>query len=416
MAHIPRGRVITAAFAAFFCILLFLTGCSADTSQPMSAPAANPAANPAALIPDRATDGLFVIAGDHANVPKPSLPAEAAPLVRATILAGQPIGIVALDGDPKLVQPGTVYPVDKVNPSRTEKSLEAAVASLNSSIHSLSAQTPGNDVVAAINLAANAAKAAGRTSATILVLDSLLADTGSLNLTPNGMSMVDPAEMAKHIVSSGGIADLKGLHFLLVGAGYGTGAQKSLSNNQMENIRNIVTATLTAAGASTATVVSIAMTGDASQSQLPVTPVPVIPPKPYDLPLSQDGKLQGSIVFDSASSIRFVGGTADFVDLDAASKQLYNIAEWLNAEKKVRRIMISGTISSGGIPDSTDSDHLSLRRAQAVFEILRQTGVSDSQMEVEGLGYTASPPDIIDGRYDLTAAAANRTIRIKQLP
>lgn len=411
MAPTIHGRGITAAFTASSCVLLFLTGCAADTSQPMSAPAANPAA----LIPARAADGLFVIAGDHANVPEPSLPAEAAPLVRATILAGQPIGIVALDGDPKLVQPGTIYPLDKANPSRTEKSLEAAVSSLNATIHSLTAQTPGNDVVAAINVAADAAKAAGRTSATILVLDSLLADTGSLNLTPNGMSLVDPAEMAKHIVSSGGIADLEGLHFLLVGAGYGTGAQKSLSYIQLENIRNIVTATLTAAGAATTTVVSIAMTGDASQSQLPVTPVPVVSPKPYDVPLSQDGKLQGSLVFDNASSVRFAGGTADLVNPGAASQQLHDVAAWLKADM-VRRIMISGTISSGGIPDSSDSEHLSLRRANVVLEILRQAGVSDSQMEVEGLGYTASPPDIIDGRYDLAAAAANRTIRIKQLP
>jgi outer membrane protein OmpA-like peptidoglycan-associated protein len=353
-------------------------------------------------------DGVMLIIGAHRDVPAPSLTPAQDPrvtcLVEAAIKAKKPVSIVVATGQPGVIRvkllngAGSLAQQDSPWVSQDLQRVAAKVAAARP-------ESAGADDLAALAVAADAARAAGTPHAWLVLLDSGLDDRGALDFTVPGMLAATPAEVAGQLRGDGELPPLRGFTVVLAGLGYTAPPQVLPSAKWRGNITAIWTAVTVAAGAR-AEVIPVPVQGSPIRTDEPVEQAPVPAEEPV-MPVSGH-----TFVFDGESAARFLPNSTAFADPAAARRALSRFAVWLAADPARQARLVGTTADVGPI---TGQVRLSLRRADRVREELVALGASAAQISVKGVG-SAFPqfrPDRSpSGTLLAGPAALNRSVRI----
>lgn len=391
-----------ALVVAWVLLSLIVSGCGGEGSTPGPDVVSTDAAD-VHCVPATA---LALVVGVHRNMPKPDVPAPLGCLLRSTILAGHPVAVIVVDGNPRLVLPPTRFPLNTRNKVAMSDDVNAAVRTVVGSVHGASARADGSDLLAAVGTAADALRSLpsgntvpGRPLGDIVVLDSGLSDRGDLSFTVPGMLGAAPAEVADAL--RGRLPDLHGFRAELVGMGYTSPPQSALGVAERTQVADVWRAVLARAGAEVH-LNPLPRSGPPPDTTFRVTPLPVAvtPVDPCQF-----------TVYTDASPVSFARGTTTLRDEAAALVTLRPLAGWLAGDRD-RHVTLTGTASSEG--DAAVNTALSAGRAATVRDLLVRLGASSEQISVVGKGYIASPPDRrSDGGLDPAKAALNRSVRVE---
>ena len=384
----PRQRL--GILGLLLVVSVTLVGCSTAPAAPVKGCDAFP--------------GVIFVVSVHANAAAPDLTPVLACRLGATIRAGAPVGIITVDGTPNVLVPPTVFDIKANNPNAAQSKIKAAEGAVIRAIQETKANSNGDDLLGALHLAADSAATSTPKVGQLIILDSGLPDTGSLKMTDPGMTQADPKEVVDFLSQSGALSadSFKDLSVQLVGFGYVTSPQKTLSTGQSDRVKQIFTAVLTAGGAKV-DVVAYPRKGPGPKTQYTTKTVEVEASQVFE---PSAGK---TFVFGDTSPLRFQPNRAKFIDSKAAEAALAKLAAWIAPGTK-HHITVTGTTASG---DPVWCKQLSEERAAAVMEALVRLGANTSAIEPRGAGYAANPPDHdTSGHFDPAAAALNRTVVI----
>jgi OOP family OmpA-OmpF porin len=352
--------------------------------------------------------GVVLVVGAHRDVPAPALVPSQDPrvacLIGAAIRHKKPVMIVVADGQPKVIRPtlanGTGSLAQQNSPwvSQDLGRVEAAVAAARP-------DSAGADDLAALVVAADAARAVGARRAWLVLLDSGLDDRGALDFTVPGMLAAVPAEVAGQLKRDGDLPPLHGFTVVLAGIGYTSPPQVLPSAKWRNNITAIWKAVAAAARARVE-VIPVPVQGRSVRTSEPVEPVPVPAEQPV-MPVT--GR---TFVLNGESAARFLPNSTAFADPVAAARLLRRFARWLAADP-VRHAWLVGTTADVG--PMVGQVKLSVRRAGLVRAELVALGASFAQISVRGVGsdFPQFKPDRSpSGTLLAGPATLNRTVRI----
>jgi len=380
------------AFAA-----LLVTGCSSLSevvgARTMAASSCGP------------SQGVVLIIGAHRDAPAPSLDERSWCQVAAAISAGKPVLIVVAAGQPELITPKLVSVHGGTLAQQDSPRVQQDVQRVQAAISAARPNSPGVDDLAALAVAADAARAAGISHAELLLLDSGLDERGALDFTVPGMVAATPSEVASQLKNSGNLPHLHGFTVLLVGLGYTSRPQEPLPAKWRNNVSAIWAAVVEFAGARLE-IIPEPTQGASVRTSEPVKLVPV----PTDQPVKP--ALRTHIVFNGESPVRFKPNSTVFADPAAAAKALTPIASWLAADPS-RHAWLVGTTADVG--PMTGQIALSKSRAGRVQDELVALGASPAQVSAKGVGsdFPQFTPDRAPAGALLAGPATlNRSVRI----
>jgi OOP family OmpA-OmpF porin len=353
-------------------------------------------------------DGVALIIGAHRDAPAPSLTSSPDPqvtcLVQAAINAKKPVWIVVASGQPTVIHlnlphgGGSLAQQNSPWASQDLQQVEAKVAGARPG-------SAGADDLAALDVAADAARAADAPHAWLVLLDSGLDDRGYLDFTVPGMLAAAPAEVVGQLRGNGELPQLHGFTVVLAGLGYTAPPQVLPSAKWRGSITGIWRAVTAAAGARV-TVIPVPAQGPSVRTDEPVRQVPV-PTAPPIRPVP--GR---TFVFDGESAARFLPNRTAFADPAAAKLALARFATWLAAGPARHAWLVGTTADVGPMAGQVT---LSLRRADRVGQELVTLGASAEQISVRGVGSDFSqftPDRSPSGTLLAGPAALNRSVRI----
>lgn len=383
-------------------LLVLLAACTPASGEPATGAGTEPGTAAIACTDEQPAGGeaLILLVGTHGNAPGPDVPAMLACEIRATLQGGDPVAVVALDGDPAVV--GTIrFASTAQNDTARGDDMTAAEKQVLDTVRGARATSDGSDLVAGLNVAADTATSLGSPHARIVVIDSGLPDRGALNMTTPGMIAADPSEVAGFLAGQHALDKVKGMTVDLIGIGYTTSPQQSLTPAMVANLTDILRQSLREAGA-TVRVRHAPRTGKAPDTPFTTVPAP--------LPASPQFTPNRTTVYRDTSALGFLPDTAVLRDPAAARTVVSDLAAWLRANPD-RRARITGTCASDGT--KAGRQRLSSERAERIKALLIDLGVNPDQVTTVGAGYIADPPDRRpDGSFDPAKAALNRSVRI----
>lgn len=368
----------------------------------------NPARDcPATPLPP-APQALVVVVGVHANAPAPALPAAAAPTLQAALAAGSPVSVIGLDGSPAVIPTGTAS-----IPTSTCDAFNAALAGLTnaviSTITTATADSDGNDLYAALALAADTVHSTARKGGAVLVIDSGLAerDTSPVNFAQPGMTRTDPAQVAEFAATNQPL-DLSGLTVTFYGLGQTSPPQPALSPAEISTVTAIWTQIADRSGATHTEAVPSPRTGPAATTRHSTRVTPTDAGPTFTPPTASEPT---ETTF-SNNDIHFDFDSAHIANAKAAAKALAPLARWL-AEDPAHRVTLRGRTDSSG--SNAYNKQLAGRRADSVKKLLLtiESGIRARQIDTvaDGSAFAGAIPDTRpDGTLDPAAAAANRHV------
>lgn len=331
-----------------------------------------------AYMPQACTENgpvVFVVSGRQ-NSPAPVLTGAMQSAAATAVREGSAIGLVGLDGRPRLIVAGTFR-----DPGANLVALQAAqqtfLNSLTSAVEHTRAEFPGADVLDALNVAGHAIRAACPHGGTIYLEDSGLQVGGQVNFRQPGLLSAAPADVVSFLARQHDLPYLTGTTVILAGLGDTALPQAPLSISQQANVTAIWTAIAKAGGAASVRVDPAPLTGPAPGHVPPVLLVTVPAARAWT-------PSDPSYVFPDSGPVGFQPNTAVFRDPAAARAALQRLAGYLAADPSAR-IELTGTTARWGTFawDLT----LSKQRAETVKAALVQLGASSGQIKTQGLGW-----------------------------
>jgi outer membrane protein OmpA-like peptidoglycan-associated protein len=399
-SHSRHLRRVTTAAATLATLLAVIasTGCSSSPANDPSKSDAQSAAQTASE-----PDSLMLVVSVHANVSAPDVPVELASTLETAIRAELPIAVIAVDGDPAVSWSSGDYEITDANPAASDADVQSVTGAVITAVRGTVADSNGSDVMQGIRVARDKATANGSTHPLIVVIDSGLSDTGSIDFTVPGLTLAEPTEVSAQLTDV--LPELSGSSVLLVGFGYAVAPQRPLSPRQTETVAAVWTAALTDAGASVSLLPVPRSDAGPDTAFTTRTVEPSIAP-------AVEVTAPEPAVFDEASSLSFLPGTAEFRDPGAAATTLADIASAL-ASAPDRSVHIMGTTAGTDTIESQIA--LATSRANAVRDGLVGLGVDPTRIDAVGVGtqWDGYVYDVLpDGTLDPGTAALNRTVRI----
>lgn len=376
-------RIISkaASIVAAVVIAAGISACSADLST--AAPAECPA-----------YDGVMLIVAVHQGASAPDLTTDVVCRVTSTIAAGKPVGVIALDGAPRVVIAPTVFPISGSNDARRTALVARARGTLISAIHGLSAKSDGSDLLAALILASAAARTATVPIHDVVALDSGISDRG-VDFTATGMTTAGASTIADRALATGNVTPktFADQRYALVGFGYSVKPQSDLAEVQKIAIRNDW-AEIIRRGGGIADSVPVPRVGAGPKTKFVSGKVAPLPAPDWTQP-----------VVLQESDVRFALGSDSYTDGPAVTKALTAIAQQIIAGGQV--ITITGTASRNGATSNTADLDLGRRRATQVENSLLALKVPQALLRVASVGHDwcGFTPETTPG-----SDAANRTI------
>lgn len=373
----------------------------ASTALALAGCAGQVAAAPGPLLPHG--DGIELVIGTHANQPSPELPAPVLARVRSAVRAERAVGVVTVEGSPRVLQPPLPMSVTGTTSDERAASDRRNVESVTALVRTARPSTAGADLLTSLVKAADAARTAPDPVHRIVSIDNGLSDRGPVDFTVRGMTDATAKDVAAALLKKGTITatTFKGLTVELMGLGTTASPQAKLPESQVRALTAIYSA-LVRAGGGTPVITTVRWSGSPIQT---TRAVKIIGNADNQVALG------GTSALGDGSSVAFTPGTATFRDPAAARRLLTPLAKWLPPGTGHRAVVV-GTTSSEGAASKASDLKLSKERAQAVKDVLTALGADGNRIEVEGKGYIADPPDRVKGVLDPAKAAQNRVVRI----
>lgn len=379
-----KSIIIVIVYSLAFMIISTLTACGEQNS---SVPVA-----------------VAVVIGNHANSRAPNLASqEIGKIVQAATSSYGFVSIVTLDGSPELVGGCLINPPQaglaksKLNQIATEQSRR-----ILSSISTVKASHPEVDTLAALEVARRSfASAPQGSSRNIVVLDSGLSTTGSLNFQKSDFLDADPSALADYLNAQKEIPNFSGITITWMGLGDIAEPQKSMSAAQRANLKQIWTAIIEKTGGNVIFLDTISG-GDNPVKDYPEVSVVSLLSAP-----SQTFDNSGAVAF---RNIQFIGDTAEYTNPEEVNNILKPVAEYMKSNPGFAAMVIGST---AGEKDKEFCLRLSSERADAVRDTLVSLGASESQIKAIGLGFNDPwhiPDTSTDGTLIESVAAQNRKV------
>lgn len=349
-----------------------------------NSPAVPAAVSGPAVMPTGCGDGgptVLAVAG-HANTPAPALTTKMREAVAGAATAATPVGLVSVEGVPRLVEAGAVA-ADPPSDTVREANQSAFVTGVTEAVRGLRATSPHADYLGATQTAADAVRAACATGGTVYLAGSGLQDTGALDFSKSELLGADPQEVVEFLRTHRQLPDLTGIAVFLVGIGATAAPQAPLDHASRSNLTAIWTEVFKAAGATGVSVDTSPLGGPAPADVPEVTPVTV--PAHQAFPATCRVR---DFVLPDTGPVGFLPNVATFRDPVTAEAGLRSVADALNACPGAM-ITLTGTTSSAGpqTPEGAAGRRaLSVDRAEAVKSLLVELGAGIDPARITTVG------------------------------
>ena len=374
LGHLMR-RIIATATIAITAILA--AGCAGQ------APPRDPAPPPASMPQVCTKDGpvVFVIAGRQ-NSPAPVLTGSMQAAAATAVHEGSAIGLVDLDGRPRLILAGA-FSDPGANPPALQAAQQNYLSTLTSAVQRIRAAYPHADVLDALNVAGHAIRAACPHGGTIYLEDSGLQETGLVNFRQAGMLGATPAGVVSFLTHNHNLPYLTGMTVVLAGIGDTAPPQLPLSISQQDNVAAIWSAIAGAGGATSVRIDPAPLSGPAP-AHVPavlLVPIPQIPLP--EIPGAQVAPYNGGASYTLSDSLRdFAVGSAALTPVAEAA--LARIAADIQARASGQIITCTG--STDGTGTAAFDLALSEKRAITVCNYLARQGINPNLLRTVGTG------------------------------
>lgn len=319
------------------------------------------------------------------------------------------VSAVIVDGNPEVACNFEVKdPGKDINNAKRKQLAENNTNSILMSIANSKATEPEIDTLKAIVVSANALNS-GNTSniRTMIVVDSGLSTTGLLNFAEKNLFEASVDDVINQLKEKHALPNLEGVDVLWIGLGEVSGEQAPLTSSNRYQLEQLWTGILSASGAKSVVFDSSPLSGAYDDSLPECSIVPIVEDS-----LDVDPNSMPEIIkFDENTSVKFVGDKAEFIDVEAAKKDIAPIAEYLIAHPQ-ETIYICGMTATVGSEPNTGKG-LSLKRAESCKKVLIEMGVSESQLICVGLGQAANPlrvDDVDESGKQTANASKNRAV------
>jgi OmpA-OmpF porin, OOP family len=362
-----------------------------------------------ASCPELTTASLTIIKDVTANAPT-AVPTEVECMVTQAFREGKPVSVISADGVPTVTRSEWVAPVRTDNDTVFNDDLPGAFTTLRQSF--IPADDPGLDLLKAFSLAEDLGA-----DSTVVVLSSGLQDQQPLSFPAQGLLAADPQELADAVVATGALSSAGGISDVIwLGAGYGVGTQRPLTDREIDQVRSIWGAVLGKVGVANVSFEGAPPSkGNAVTTAEQMTPTPsnpvVGPSFAAEPPAPSKPKV---FVYDGSTSVTFVKDKATFIDPAAAQQDLASLASYI-AQAGSCGIEVDGTTAEIVGITHDQGRQLALARANAVRDALAALGVDATCMTTTGYPGSESPfyqENYPSGTFDPVAAANNRAVHV----
>ena len=393
------------AAAAIAVSAILAAGCASQ--GPAADPGSPGPAPPSPAMPHVCTKNgpvVFAVAGRQ-DSPAPVLTGAMQSAAATAVREGSAIGLVDLDGRPRLVMAGA-FRDPGVNSVALQAAQQHFLSSLTSAVEHTRAAWPHADVLDALNVAGHAIRAACPYGGTIYLEDSGLQETGVVNFRETGMLSADPAAIASFLTRHHDLPYLADTTVVLAGIGDTAPPQVPLSISEQDNVTAIWSAIAKAGGATSVQVDPAPVSGPA-----PVH-VPAVLPVPLPVVSSVPGP-GGTITYRLPGVLLFYFESATLVP--TADAVLRPLAE--QARRRHLEVSITGYASPEG--SVTYNVALSKRRAIAVRDRLIALGLPPGGItRVTGAGTAGQTLSacLTQGQLDEAKCATLRRVVITLSP
>ena len=405
-----RPRVVPGTVAVLAVACTLLAGCGAGP-EATGAGAAGGGGAGGSPVSCPVPDGPIAVAvSGRANSPAPTLPPVAEQIVTESVErvpiggVGPRLTLVGIDGRPEPLGSMAFSPRSK-NDIAAGRERRAFLDRFRQSVAAVRAKAPQVDALAALDVAARAARAGGQTG-TVVFIDTGLQTVDPLDFRQPGVLDADPVEVVGFLEQTDAIPNLSGLTVVFAGIGDTAPPQEALDVARRERLA-ILWSEIAKAGGAACVHVDDAPRGGAAPTGVPrVGKVPVPPPPVADF------SALGTTVLPDDGTVGFVPGRAVLRDPRAAAEVLRPFGDWL-LDDRDRRVDLTGTTARFG--DLAGQIELATLRAEAIKQVLVDQGVDPAQITTRGVG--SEFPEYVndqgsDGALLPGPAAANRTVRI----
>lgn len=367
-------------------VLLILSGVAATGcghNDPTAAVAVPEVRMPAGCGTEEGTGPLVMAVAGHANVPAPEITTAMANSLSRAVTERSPVGVVRIDGEPRLVKAG-IFTSDAKNDTAAEQERSQFITGVGSVVQGIIARTAHADYLRGLAVAADAVHASCHGGGEVILQGSGLQDTGALNFAHDEFLTATPERVVRFLEEQGQLPDLRGITVVLVGLGETRAPQQQLDQASRTSLVDIWTQICRAAGATEVRVDTSPRSGEAPVTDLVVSTVAV--PAPVSFPA---GCSVRNFRLPDTGPVGFLENVPVLRDPDAARAAIAQIATAVQACPDARIALLGATSSYGELTSTGDifRRKLSLDRAEAVKALLVDAGVAADRIDVSGNGY-----------------------------
>lgn len=364
---------------------------------------------------------LVLIYGNHANANPPDLSIVEEALMEVALSYGS-VTVVENDGSPYIsVQETAEKPSANISETNKQRRARSFVAQVETLVEENSIPLTGEvNTLESVQLAVRALS--DKEGKKIMVLaDSGLSTTGSLDLTQNYLDNLNVEEAISKLSKEHAIPDVSSIDQITTySIGDVAAPQDSLSNEARSNLISLWEGIFTEGGRVPDCKDTICTKKNTSQSDMPSVSKVATKKTLSDLPYVEDDGTPETeaesilsaedVVEIPESQVAFVQNTAQFSNPQDAEAALQPLADLL-CRQKTDCILIGMTATVG---DAEGSRILSKERAEAVSQVLQSFGVPEEQIHCIGTGYDHTAffqEDLnVDGTLNETLAVYNRCV------
>jgi outer membrane protein OmpA-like peptidoglycan-associated protein len=337
--------------------------------------------------------------------PAPALTGTMQAAATQAIDAGAAIGLVDVDGRPRLAAASAFSDPGAGNSTALNQDRTNFLGQIESAVFAIKAANPHVDVLGALDTAGRAVRAACAYGGTVYLKDSGLSETGVMDFRQPGLLEAMPSEVVASLTAEHELPDLKGIAVVLIGIGDTAPPQQPLSIAERDNLVAIWSAIARAGGATSVQVDPAPLSGPAPAGVPPVSLVPVL----------AVGRVHGSrgTTITVPDLLLFHFNSAALIP--AANNVLQPIAG--QARSQHLAVSITGYASPEGSAGYNIA--LSERRAIAVRDRLIALGLPAAQItHVTGAGAAGHSLDscLVRGHLDETRCAPLRRVVVMLFP
>lgn len=320
------------------------------------------------------------------------------------------VSVIQLDGAP--YQVGYIDASELLDESKViqEQVIESYKNQTNETMKAMAAKTEEADVMAAIEVGRRALKSRETGNNTMLILDSGISTTGSVNFTKSFLESIDLDRMIEELKENNALPNLEGIHVIWGGLGDTVEPQTALSPKNRKVLKEVWERILKEAKAETVEFIEdLPSTEETSKEFPPVSVVerltPISEGVNYDL-------RRLTLILDT---INFQIGSEELItDMETVQNALKPIVDY-GVEHSEYKILLAGTTDSGSGETKEALIGLSERRCNVIKQIMVSLGMNENQIEIKGLGinHPFYSNDINeDGSLNEEIAKSNRTVML----